>query len=383
MQLRSIEYVEFESKLREWRLKGFCIGGVRLIVGMNATGKSRTLRLIRELGNLLAGDKKLQWESGDYRVKFEDGAKKISYRLKYEKSEVIYEILKIEKEEMLKRGKSGRGKILATKIGARGEKIDFQVAKSEIAVVSKKDKLQHPFLERLNFWGKSMRYYDFGEAMGQKALTVVREGDIEAQLNLKDTNNVVRMFRKGVERYPKRFAQVINRDMAAIGYKLEEIRIAAFGRAVVGGVPSPVMGFTVKEEDIDFGIHQGNVSKGMFRALSLIIQLNYSELFSVPSCILIDDIGEGLDYDRSTNLIKLSIAKAKRSGTQLIMATNDHFVMNNVPLENWSIITRCKRGAKVYDYMNAKKAFEEFKFTGLSNFDFFTSRFYEEGSGSK
>lgn len=228
-----------------------------------------------------------------------------------------------------------------------------------------------------------MRYYDFGEEMGQKAFAVVREGDMESQLNLKEANRVVMIFKRGMERYPQKFPRAIKKDMAAIGYELEDIKIATLARLMVGGVPSPAIGIKVKEEDIAFEIAQGNISKGMFRALSLIIQLNYSELFSVPSCILIDDIGEGLDYDRSTNLIKLSIAKAKRSGTQLIMATNDHFVMNNVPLENWSIITRCKRGAKVYDYMNAKKAFEEFKFTGLSNFDFFTSRFYEEGSGSK
>lgn len=383
MQLKSIEYVEYQNTPKEWSLEGFLPEEISLIVGKNATGKSRTLRLIRELGNLLAGDTKLHWESGKYKVKFEDERKQIAYYLKYEGSKVVEENLKIGKEEMLRRGKSGKGKIFASKIATRRRKIDFQVERNELAVVSKKDKIQHPFLECLRLWGKSMRYYDFGEEMGQRAFAVIREGDMESQLNLKEANRVVMIFKKGMERYPKKFPRAIKKDMAAIGYELEDIKIAILARVMVGGVPSPAIGIKVKEEDIAFDIAQGNISKGMFRALSLLIQLNYSELFSVPSCILIDDIGEGLDYDRSTNLIKLSIAKAKRSGTQLIMATNDHFVMNNVPLENWSIITRCKRGAKVYDYMNAKKAFEEFKFTGLSNFDFFTSRFYEEGSGSK
>jgi ABC-type Mn2+/Zn2+ transport system ATPase subunit len=116
----------------------------------------------------------------------------------------------------------------------------------------------------------------------------------------------------------------------------------------------------------------------MFRALSLIIQLNYSQLASIPSCILIDDIGEGLDYERSSSLIKLLIEKAKTSAVQLVMSTNDRFVMNNVPLEYWCVMRRISNVSKVYNYRNAKKQFEDFELTGLSNFDFFTSGAFEE-----
>jgi hypothetical protein len=34
------------------------------------------------------------------------------------------------------------------------------------------------------------------------------------------------------------------------------------------------------------------MSQGMFRVLSLIIQVNYSVLAKKPNCILIDDIGK-------------------------------------------------------------------------------------------
>ena len=65
---------------------------------------------------------------------------------------------------------------------------------------------------------------------------------------------------------------------------------------------------------------------GMFRALSIIVQVNYSVLADTPSCILIDDIGEGLDFERSCDLIDVLISKAKNSSVQLLMATNDRFV---------------------------------------------------------
>ena len=45
--------------------------------------------------------------------------------------------------------------------------------------------------------------------------------------------------------------------------------------------------------------------------------------------------------------------------------------MNSVPLEEWSIIQRKENHVLVKNYSNSKEIFEEFKFTGLSNFSFF------------
>ena len=51
------------------------------------------------------------------------------------------------------------------------------------------------------------------------------------------------------------------------------------------------------------------------------------------SAIALDDIGEGLDFDRASRLVALLIQKAKRFNFQLIMTTNDSFIMNGVPIE--------------------------------------------------
>ena len=111
------------------------------------------------------------------------------------------------------------------------------------------------------------------------------------------------------------------------------------------------------------------------------MQINYAVLAGQPSCILIDDIGEGLDFERSCALIKLLMEKARTSSVQLVMSSNDRFVMNAVPLEDWSVLQRHRGGCSVRNYANSKEAFDEFKFTGLNNFDFLAVDYLSE-SGS-
>ena len=118
---------------------------------------------------------------------------------------------------------------------------------------------------------------------------------------------------------------------------------------------------------------------GMFRCLALIINVNYSVMTHQAECILIDDIGEGLDCERSVNLIKLLIRKCNQHRFQLIMTTNNRFVMNEVALKHWRIIDRRGGIVSLLNSQNSKKAFDEFKYLGLSNFDFFRTGAYLRG----
>ena len=55
MFLKSIKYTQFGGMPRLWKLEGCTLGNVNLIVGKNATGKSRILNIINGLANLLSG----------------------------------------------------------------------------------------------------------------------------------------------------------------------------------------------------------------------------------------------------------------------------------------------------------------------------------------
>jgi hypothetical protein len=345
-----------------------------MIVGKNSTGKSRTLNIIHALGNLVSGDIKLQFMSGNYKVLFNEDGEILTYFLKYEKSKVIEERLAIDSNIKLDRGPGGKGKIYAVK---EKKEMKFQAPPSELACVNRRDSVQHPFFEGLHNWGKNIRRYLFGTPLGQHHYAVFRK-DKEKELNLKDTKQTVAIFKKGQKKYPKVFVDNIKIDMAKVGFNLDDISIGPPNSVTFHNTLEIPQCILVKEHDLKGTTDQNSMSQGMFRTLSLIIQINYSLLASLPSCILIDDIGEGLDYERASALIKLLIDKAKQSCVQLIMSTNDRFVMNNVPLEHWSVMQRLPNESKIYNHRNSKKQFEDFELTGLNNFDFFTSGSFME-----
>ncbi len=380
MQLQLITYTQFEGQPEEWRIKDFSFGNINLIVGKNATGKSRTLNIIKVLGNLISGDNKLVYKSGDYKATFDKDGKQITYFLRYGEKEVIKEKLVIGSDIKLDRGPDGKGTIHAEELG---HPINFQAPLSELACVSRRDSVQHPFFEDLYKWGKKLRCYCFGTQLGRDHFAVFKDEKEESEINLKNTDQTVIIFKKGRKKYANEFVNNVKNDMTQIGFYLNKIDIGRPNSITFhGGIGQPQC-ILLRESDLKGTTDQNSTSQGMFRALSLIIQLNYSLLASIPSCILVDDIGEGLDYERSSALIKLLINKAKESRVQLIMSTNDRFVMNNVPLEYWSIMQRFPNESKIYNNRNSKKQFEDFELTGLNNFDFFTSGAFEEHNPTK
>jgi len=381
MLLESIDYSQFRGTPSQWRLTGCTLGDINLIVGKNATGKSRTLSVIRGLADLLCGDRKPTFLSGDYRVVFDSKGCKTKYVLSYENSKVVRERLVIGSTTYLSRGPGGKGRIRYQTLKGGMGFLEFQMPETELAVFGRRDLIQHPFLEALYSWGKSVTHYNFGTQLGKDLLLIVlpkdRESGEQSGLNLKDTNKVVQTFREGEKKFGSKFTDSIMSDMRKVGYRLSEIGLSPPRSIIVQtNLPAEVLGLYVQENDLKGRTDQNEMSQGMFRALSLIIQITYSQLAETPSCILIDDIGEGLDYERSSALVKLIIKKAEGKPVQLVMATNDRFVMNKVPLKYWCAIHRIGGTSRIRNFRNSRKLFEDFELTGLNNFDFFSTNYY-------
>ena len=94
-------------------------------------------------------------------------------------------------------------------------------------------------------------------------------------------------------------------------------------------------------------------------------------------CIFIDDLGEGLDYDRSTKLGKIVFDFCTEHSIQLIATSNDNFLMNVVPLHNWIILTRKSTTVEAISAATHKDLFDKFTKTGLRNFDILKTDFIE------
>ena len=377
MILHQITYKEYEAKSNEWQLTPVRFELLNLLVGKNASGKSRTLSVINGLAQLLSGDIKLGFQSGDYSVLFRNGDDHYEYRLHYEEAKVVLEEFKKNNRYLLQRKEGGIGMIFAEKAA---QEVEFQTPVSELACVSRRDSIQHPYFEVLHEWAKGVRLFRFGTPLGKDSYVVVK-GDMSAQFDPRETDKVISVFRRGKKEFGQPFVDGILHDMASIGYDLENVDVQTpTGIVVQSPTPVELIGLFVKEKDLSGVTEQMNMSQGMFRALSIVIQLNFSQRTHRPSCILIDDIGEGLDFDRSCSLIELIISKAQIGNVQLLMSTNDRFVMNKVPLQYWALIQRKGGICQIFNNSNSREKFEAFKFTGMNNFDFFATNFIESES---
>jgi energy-coupling factor transporter ATP-binding protein EcfA2 len=377
MRLKSVSYSEFLGDAKEWILPDFSLQPINLVVGKNAIGKTRTLNVINGLGKLLSGRQRpSELSTGNYKVVFDHEQEQLTYILQVRDHKVTQESVAKGDCIFLSRGEEGKGFIYHEK---EDKNLDFQTPESDAAVVARRDSIQHNFLRPLSDWGSGVRHYSFGDTMGRTSIgLLIEEGPPPDPTN---PNEVVGLFRKGVKRYPDVFKHNVIQAMINVGYDLEDIDAAPPGNIRIQStsiIPVTPVALFVKERSLSGVTEQTEMSQGMFRALSVIIHLQYAILEDLPSCILIDDIGEGLDFERSCHLIKYIRSCALDSKIQLIMSTNDRFVMNNIPLEEWTLLTRSGGNMEVHNYSNSKEVFDEFKFTGLNNFDFLALDFIND-----
>jgi energy-coupling factor transporter ATP-binding protein EcfA2 len=371
IRLRNMKYGQFEGTPEEWKLEDLSLGDINLMVGKNASGKTRTLNVIATLAGQLTGIRP-PLLSGNYEIEFKLNNELIRYQLKYEEDQVFMERFSIDGKVKLERGNGGEGEIWAEELGRT---IRFQTPTSEVAAVARRDAIQHKFLEPLYTWGSSLRHFQFGSSLGKEHYAVIVEkGD--AKVDTRDPNAVVGLYKQAEKKFGESFRQALIQDLCCLDYDVEDLGLKApVSIRILSGPPGEVVGLFVKEKDLLGITDQASMSQGMFRVFSLLIQVNYSQMASTSTCILIDDIGEGLDFDRSCRLIDLLRKKAKTSNIQLVLSTNDRFVMDHVPLEEWSVLRRHGNHVRVLNHGNSKELFEEFKFTGLSNFSFFEMDF--------
>lgn len=389
MYLKSLSFSKIPTNGEGWSFMNCIFNNINLIAGKNASGKTRLLKATNTLVRLLLNDKvktqnefELKWE-----LNLQDAEDDILYEFSYKKGQILNETLKINNTLYLTRDDAGKGFIRYEGIE---QDVDFEVEKDKIVIASKRDKKQHPFLEKIFKWANSVFLYTFSSQLGRNTLMAIKQ---ELELNedelaeiTKDDEGVVPKFELGCKRFGKTFKEKVIEDFNKLGYSLEDIDITTppdFTDGELKGFPFPFPLpniIYVVEKGVKDKIFQGDISQGMFRVLSLIIQITYLE-FNLESSytILIDDIGEGLDFERATKVIKFLVEKAEKleGKLQLVMTTNDRFVMNNVPLKYWTVVDRANGKINFYSQKTHRELFERFQEIGLNNFDFFSGEYYK------
>ena len=377
MSLVKLSYKEYEGTERHWEIDKATFSNINLIVGKNSSGKSRLMSVFATLTRLLSGQQQqLPYEPNKFVIELELNNQVFIYQLEIKNGSVIAEQLIIDNEIKLTRCENGTGKIRYEK---EKKDLEFQLPLTVLAAVNRLDTIQHPFLMVLHQWAKSVVLYHFGADFGKSQVMSITEAEVffrnPAHPVFDDPNNLVAVYTAALSQYGKPFDDAIIADMNALGYSLTDVGSENIQTIINFPIAALVM-FTV-EKDLGFKNPQMQMSQGMFRALALVVHLNICAFSRKKQVILVDDIGEGLDYERAKDIINLLIHKARTFDLQLIMTSNDRFVMNEVPLEYWSVLKRKGGIVKLFNAQNAAKQFNDFKYLGLNNFDFFASDLFE------
>lgn len=378
MKLDSLRFSEFIGEPQEWHLHECTFATVNLVVGKNASGKTRLLNVINGLAQMIRGDHKQVFTSGEYEVRLSSTDYSYVYNVVINHSVVTAETLSRNGTILLERGKNGIGKIWTEQ---EQKNMDFEAPQNQLVANIRRDSIQHSFFEKLYDWAKLLRHYSFGTPLGRDllyGLAAQANGEPPPDAEITDTNLVGKLYDYAFLKFGEPFDQAVLRDLAALGYECTDVGIEVADSTIIRGMP-PSAWLYVQEKGLRTKTHQMNISQGMFRALALVIHINYIVFRGTPRTVLIDDIGEGLDFSRAQSFISMLIGRAEAHNLQLIMTTNDRFVMNGVPLKHWAVLTRHGSEVKVTTPRNTPRVFNEFEELGLNNFDFFSTNFFEEG----
>ncbi len=224
LRLKSVKYEERVGHPKEWTLDGLTLGQINLIVGTNATGKTRVLNIIGNLARMFVPEPRYITANGGYDLLFEDDGHPLRYVLQKEDGKTTKEEVSIDSKKLLSRGTDGEGEIYAE---VEGRNIRFKPPENELAAVIRRDSLQHPYLEPLHEWASSVRHYRFGTPLGQNHLAVLLKNG--PQVDERDANLVVGIFHKAKLSIGPPFVEAIIHDMSRLGCISQTDKIKARG----------------------------------------------------------------------------------------------------------------------------------------------------------
>lgn len=353
MKLKRLSYFE-----KDWRISKIDFENVSLIVGKNSTGKSKTLSVIDSLGKILMQRDSLHPKAvWNIHISSDNEVEDINYTFEtdIEKggSVIVFEHIKIADRTVLYRDRSEYAKI-HNYLDEKDELI-YPPA-NKLIIHTNRDLKKYPFLEHIVLWAEQSFGFKFANISPDKPFN-------EQRYNLINS----------VEEIPELYYQLsdeirdsITNDLNKIGFDIKKIQLVIIANETIKLI-------RIYEDSVTDPLFLNWLSQGLFRCISLLIFLEYLIAKKKPATVIIDDLCEGLDYERATKLGKLVFEKCLANNIQLIATSNDAFLMETVDLKYWNVL---QRNGSVVTSLNAKNhpdLFRDFKFTGLSNFDFFAS----------
>lgn len=361
-----IKLKAFAYKETEWELKEINFQAINLIVGQNATGKSKTFFAIATVAKLIMQEVTLPPFDMSATLSFIDENKVLDYAFKIEDKQVVYEELLVDNKIILKRT-SDKCELLKESIVPPKDKFVVQV---------QRDTIKYPYFEEIMEWASNMYGVIFSKITSDPRIKNTTFSLINSRVSL---HEMLGSFDKDI--LPK-----ITKSLVKIGYPIE--LLLKFPNELLNKFPNEFLEKFPNRLDVDMYFFVENdikrflmfseISNGMYRVFYILVYLYYLSLKEKARTIIIDDLGEGLDYAKSNAFSKYVIEFCKTHNIQLFVSSNDSFIMDNTPLEYWNILVREKSKVYAINPKNNPQIFNDFKMTGLSPFDLFASDFLNQ-----
>lgn len=334
-----------------WRLEELSLNHQNLIVGLNSVGKSRTVTAIGHVASFIKGDMDA---AGDFScaLLLENG-NRLEYSFEVVGGQVLAEVLK----------KNGTPLIQREQFAAKMYDNMVSPPESKLLIQVRRDTKLYPEIEEIIQWAEHTSLFVFSN--------ITTAPNSLSPYTISDEPRIPVMFSKiTVEQR----GLLIN-YLRDLGYHIDNI--VEYERS------SGAKSLHIFESGIKMPLRAFDLSNGMFRVFCVLLYMLYSSTLSEARCLIIDDMGEGLDYLRSTKLGKIMYEYCERNHIQLIATSNDCFLMDAVDLQYWNILQR--EGDRVFSIneSNSPTLFEKFQRTGLSNFDILSSNFLANNSSDE
>lgn len=325
---------------------------LNLVVGLNGSGKTRVIYIIRNFAGSILQQKPIYRVDWEFHFQGNNG-KTIEYRLDYF-GDSINENLVYEGKSVLER-KGSSCKLWSFK---EEKWIVINPPEDKLVIHVRRDSTEFPFFEDVVDWAERIQFFNFASIHPESFSKAMSD---EENLEILSTRPVTSLWNELTATQTK----LVIEQFRSVGYPVEEVWLS--------DAKTPV--YTFRESGMDTAIVQQNISQGTFRAFSLLVFINYLINKDEFCTVLLDDLCEGLDNLRSRKLGELLFSILEDSKIQFFATTNDSFLMEAVDIKYWNILKRDKKTVSSFNYSNSRELFDEFKMTGLDNFDLFTSNY--------
>ncbi|MBX2979594.1 MAG: ATP-binding protein [Flavobacteriales bacterium] len=342
---------ETSARSEQWSISNVQLDSVNFVVAKNATGKSRLLRAIEALCEMITGNTTVFF--GHWSVSFTFNKQSYDYSIGTKDGEV-YESLLIDKIDVMRR----TGKNASLYSHAAKGMVTVAPPSDKLVMNYRRDQVEYPYFEDLYQFASNARLFKFGMLHSTDFMT-----DDGRSLKAKGIDDVATILQTELSEADR---NIVCTTLNALGYEVEQIDVK-----IISGAPK----ITVKEKGLLYPIEQRLLSQGMFRVIAIAVYLQYMKVKIQPSLIMVDDVGEGLDYDRARRLATFLLGYFKDSSIQAVLTSNHNFFLDQVSLKHWLILR--KKGTEVsgMSAVSHPDVFNNFRLSGLAPFDIFSSNY--------